>query len=79
MWGVAKIFTSGHSKGGFDRTPQTPPGYGYAVHDHNILHTTSCTQHLALKFALKQQKLGQARKYNKGSSAKISCYHLSNT
>ncbi len=29
MWGVAKIFTSGHSKGGFDRTPRTPPGYGY--------------------------------------------------
>ncbi len=24
MQGVAKIFTSGHSKGGFDRTPQTP-------------------------------------------------------
>ncbi len=31
MWGVAKIFTSGHSKGGFDRTPRTPPGYGYAA------------------------------------------------
>ncbi len=30
MWGVAKIFTSGHSKGGFDRTHRTPPGYGYA-------------------------------------------------
>lgn len=30
MWGVAKIFTSGHSKGGFDRTPRTPSGYGYA-------------------------------------------------
>ncbi len=30
MWGVAKIFASGHSKGGFDRTPRTPPGYGYA-------------------------------------------------
>ncbi len=27
MWGVAKIFASDHSKGGFDRTP---PGYGYA-------------------------------------------------
>ncbi len=27
MWGVAKIFTSGHSKVGFDQTP--PPGYGY--------------------------------------------------
>ncbi len=26
MWGVAKIFASGHSKGGFDRTPRTPPG-----------------------------------------------------
>ncbi len=24
MWGVAKIFTSGHSKGGFDRTPPEP-------------------------------------------------------
>ncbi len=31
MWGVVKMFTSGHSKGGFDRTPRTPPGYGYAV------------------------------------------------
>ncbi len=29
MWGVAKIFTSGHSKVGFDQTPRTPPGYGY--------------------------------------------------
>ncbi len=28
---MAKIFTSGHSKGGFDRTPRTPPGYGYGV------------------------------------------------
>ncbi len=27
---MAKIFTSGHSKVGFDRTPRTPPGYGYA-------------------------------------------------
>ncbi len=25
MWGVAKIFTSGHSKGGFNRTPRTTP------------------------------------------------------
>ncbi len=33
MWGVAKIFTSGHSKGGFDRTPRTPPGYGYVSLD----------------------------------------------
>ena len=32
MWGVATIFTSGHSKGGgFDRTPRTPPSYGYGV------------------------------------------------
>ncbi len=31
MWGVAKIFASGDSKGGFDRTPRTPPGYGYDI------------------------------------------------
>ena len=37
MWGVAKIFTSGHSKGGFNRTPQTPLGYGYAIY----LNTTN--------------------------------------
>ncbi len=28
MWGVAKIFASGHSKGGFDRTPRTPLATG---------------------------------------------------
>ncbi len=33
MWGVAKIFTSGHSiggfgQGGFDRTPRTPLATG---------------------------------------------------
>ena len=28
IWGVAKIFTSGHSKGGFDRTPRTPLAMG---------------------------------------------------
>ncbi len=28
MWGVAKIFASGHSKGGFDRTPRIPLATG---------------------------------------------------
>ncbi len=28
MWGVAKMFTSGHSKGGFNRTPRTPLATG---------------------------------------------------
>ncbi len=32
MWGVAKIFASGHSKEGFDRTPRTNPGYGYDIY-----------------------------------------------
>ncbi len=31
MWGVAKIFTSVHSKGGFDRTPRTPLATGMHV------------------------------------------------
>ncbi len=31
MWGVAKIFTSGHSKGGFDRTPRTPLATGMST------------------------------------------------
>ncbi len=34
MWGVAKIFSSRHSKGEFDWTPRSPPpppGYRYAI------------------------------------------------
>ncbi len=42
MWGVAKIFTSGHSKGGFDRTPRTPPGYGYGYRGNaNVIDISS--------------------------------------
>ncbi len=41
MWGVAKIFTSGHSKVGFDRTPGTPPGYGYVRGSASITASTS--------------------------------------